>query len=120
MSEYKTLTFNPECLNIYQSGGFEVEEDWWMVVVGVIVLVIIISLINFTKKSNVNSSSVTISKKSVDGEDVYYKEVDGEEQDLTEEEKLKYDQMFEENRNNSIENLEIDSEDIIDDASYIN
>ena len=68
---------------------------------------------------NVNSTSVTISKKSVDGEDTYYKEVDGDEQELTEEDKLQYDKMFE--KNESVDDLELD--DLIDDASdvdYIN
>ena len=45
MSEYKTLKFNPECLNVYQSGGFEPKNDWWMIVLGVIAVVVIISLI---------------------------------------------------------------------------
>jgi len=118
MSEYVSLKFNPECLNIYQSGGVELENDYWMIIFGIIIVVIIIFFIlSYIKKTdqNVNSTSVTITKKSVDGEDVYYKEVDGDEQELTEEDKLQYDKMFE--KNESVDDLELD--DLIDDASDV-
>ena len=118
MSKYIPLKFNSECLNIYQSGGVELENNHWMIILGVIILVVIVFLIfSYIKKmdQNVNSTSVTISKKSVDGEDTYYKEVDGDEQELTEEDKLQYDKMFE--KNESVDDLELD--DLIDDASDV-
>ena len=59
---------------------------------------------------------------SIDGEDVYYKEVDGDEQELTEEEKKNYDKMFEEKIIADDEDVEaeLNTEDIIiNDPSYM-
>jgi len=94
MTKYLPLKFNPESANIYQTGGFELSKDWWMIMLAIIVIVIIVIAavtISGSNNSNVKSSSITISKKTNNGEEVYYKEVDGEEQELTEAEKLEYD-----------------------------
>ena len=122
MSELKPLKFNIECLDFYQSGGFEPENDWWMIVVVVLVVILIISIVvsKLNSNSNLNSTSVHVTKRSIDGEDVYYKEVDGDEQEITEEEKINYDKMFEEKIIEDDEEVELNTEDIIiNDPSYM-
>ena len=119
MSELKPLKFNIEYLDIYQSGGFEPKNDWWIIAIVIVVIIIIISIVISRSSSNSNSTSVSVSKRSVNGEDVYYKEVDGEEQELTDEEKEKYDKLFDKN---VVENDDVDltTEDImINDPSYL-
>lgn len=128
MSELKPLKFNIECLDFNQSGGFEPENDWWMIVLVVLVVILIISIVvsKSNSNSNANSTSVHVTKRSIDGEDVYYKEVDGDEQELTEEEKKNYDKMFEEKIIADDEDVVVDAEAelntediIINDPSYI-
>ena len=71
--------------------------------------------------SNSNSTSIHVTKRSIDGEDVYYKEVDGDEQELTEEDKRNYDKMFEEKIIADDEEIELNTEDIIvNESSYMN
>jgi len=123
MSELKPLKFNIECLDFNQSGGFEPENDWWMIIIGVLILVLIISIVvsKSNSNSNANSTSVHVTKRSIDGEDVYYKEVDGDEQEITEEEKINYDKMFEEKIIEDDEEVELNIDDVmINDPSYMN
>ena len=75
------LKFNPH------SGGGFLTNYWWVILIVVIILVAGV-IFAFSGSSN-TGSSVSLSKKIVDGEEVYVKVVNGEEVPLTAEDHKK-------------------------------
>jgi len=76
-----------------QYGGNYFTKNWWIIVLGIFA-VIVISFIIFkvtgsdsTSESTTTSSNVSYQKKMVDGEEQYFKVVDGNEEEITEEDK---------------------------------
>ena len=79
----------PLRLNPHFGGGF-FKDYWWVILIVIIIVIIIVGAIiaNNSSKSN-TGLSVSLSKKVVDGEEVYVKVVNGEEVPLTDEDKNK-------------------------------
>jgi len=76
----------PLSFNLHKGGGF-FSDYWWAVLIVAVIIISVVMFITLNNSGSNTGSSVSLQKKSIDGEEVYVKTVDGEEVPLTEEDK---------------------------------